>query len=352
MAAGVSSRSLASLTKSAGKRSGLLIAVGIVVAMELAAYGMGINAFSILVSGLALGSLYAVVALGYTMVYGIIELINFAHGDVFAFGAFASVWLMEKMDANMADVTGQYSNTLLAIGMIALAMVFAAVICAVLGLVVERIAYRPLRSAPRLAPLITAIGASFIIENLLLQWRGGSNLSYPSIVPLTHPSAFGATFSNVDIFAIVAALVMMVLLDRFVNGTKMGKAMRAVAQDSEAAQMMGIDVDRIISVTFIVGSALAGAGAVVYGMDLGSIGYNMGFTLGLYAFTAAVLGGIGNIRGAMLGGLLIGMVQAFVNTLDNGQGTAWSDPVVFAVLVLVLVFRPSGLLGAQVPEKV
>ncbi len=320
--------------------------------MLLVARALGINAFSILISGLALGSLYSVVALGYTMVYGIIELINFAHGDVFAFGAFSSVWLMERMDKNMADVTYQYSNVLLAIGTIALAMIFAAVMCAILGVIVERVAYRPLRNAPRLAPLITAIGMSFIIENIILQWRGGSNVSYPSIVALTHPSLFGATFNNVDVIAIVAALVMMLILDRFVNGTKMGKAMRAVAQDREAAQMMGINVDRIITLTFIVGSGLAGAGAVVYGMDLGSIGYNMGFTLGLYAFTAAVLGGIGNIRGAMLGGLLIGLVQAFVNTLDNGQGTAWSDPVVFAVLVLVLVFRPSGLLGAQIPEKV
>ena len=352
MAAEATARPQVSLMQRAGNQSGLVIAVGIVIVMLLAAFVMGINAFSILVSGLALGSLYAVVALGYTMVYGIIELINFAHGDVFAFGAFSSVWLMEKMDSNMADVTGQYSNTWLAVGTIALSMVFAAVVCAILGVVVERIAYRPLRKASRLAPLITAIGASFIIENLLLQWRGGSNLTYPSIVTLTHPSLFGATFSNVDIFAIVAAVIMMVLLDRFVNGTKLGKAMRAVAQDSEAAQMMGINVDRIITVTFIVGSALAGAGALVYCMDLGSVGFNMGFTLGLYAFTAAVLGGIGNIRGAMLGGLLIGIVQQFINTLDNGQGTAWSDPVVFAVLVLVLVFRPSGLLGAQIPEKV
>src|SRR5579859_4635154 len=176
MAVGVTSRPLTSLTKSAGKQSGILIALGLVIAMELVAYAMGINAFSILVSGLALGSLYALVALGYTMVYGIIELINFAHGDVFAFGAFASVFLMEKMDANMADVTGQYSNTWLAIGTVALSMVVAAVLCAILGLVVERIAYRPLRHAPRLAPLITAIGTSVIIENLLLQWRGGANL--------------------------------------------------------------------------------------------------------------------------------------------------------------------------------
>ena len=368
MAAPATTRPLASLTDPLRRQSGLVTAVVLVVIMELLAYRAGINAFGVLVSGLALGSLYALVALGYTMVYGIIELINFAHGDVFAFGAFASLALMEKMDVNMADVNSQYDggthtvNILaihfsapgmwLAIWTVAVAMIFAAVVCAVLGVLIERIAYRPLRNAPRLAPLITAIGMSFIIENALLQWRGGANLSYPSIVPLTHPSAFGATFNNVDVIALVIALIIMVVLDRFVNGTTLGKAMRAVAQDREAAQMMGINVDRIISVTFIVGSALAGAGAVVYGMDLGSVGYNMGFTLGLYAFTAAVLGGIGNIRGAMVGGLLIGIVQQFVNGLDNGGGTAWSDPVVFAVLVMVLVFRPAGLFGTQVPEKV
>jgi branched-chain amino acid transport system permease protein len=277
---------------------------------------------------------------------------------------------MDKMDSNLTDVngTGQYDTgqhtigllgahvhapgIFLAIWTIAVAVVFSAVICAILGVVIERIAYRPLRRAPRLAPLITAIGVSLMIENSLLQWRGGAPLNYPSIIPHTTPSLFGATFQNVDIILIVVAVVMMVLLDRFVNGTKLGKAMRAVAQDREAALMMGIDVDRIIAVTFIVGSALAGVGAVVYGMDQSSIGYNGGFTLGLFAFTAAVLGGIGNIRGAMLGGLLIGIVQQFINTLGNGQGTAWSAPVVFAVLVLILVFRPSGLLGTQIPEKV
>ena len=350
------------------RHSGILIAVILVLAMSVYSYAQGINVFGVLISGLTLGALYAVVALGYTMVYGIIELINFAHGDVFAFGAFASLTVMEKMDSNMADVTSQYNGgqhtvnlvglsfhvdgMVLAIWTVAVAMVIAAVFCAILGVLVERIAYRPLRNAPRLAPLITAIGMSFIIENALLQWRGGTNLSYPSIVPLTHYSAFGAVYANVDVIAIVAALIMMVVLDRFVNGTKMGKAMRSVAQDREAAMMMGINVDRIITLTFIVGSALAGAGAVIYGMDLGSVGYNMGFTLGLYAFTAAVLGGIGNIRGAMLGGILIGIVQQFINSLDFGAGTAWSDPVVFAVLVIVLVFRPSGLLGAQIPDKV
>jgi branched-chain amino acid transport system permease protein len=362
-AAPVPSRGLA-LYGSISRNSGIAIAVGMVAFMEIAAFVEGINPIDVFISGITLGALYAVVALGYTMVYGIIELINFAHGDVFAFGAFGSLWLMERFNPTMADVTGQYPSDQipLAVATVALAMVFSAVICSILGVLIERIAYRPLRNAPRLAPLITAIGVSFIIENALFQWRGGSNINYPSIVPLTHITIFeGKTlgsvdittiFSNIDVIVIVVAFAMMFALDRFVNASKLGKAMRSVAQDREAALMMGISVDRIIVVTFIVGSALAGVGAVVYGMDLGTIGYNMGFTLGLYAFTAAVLGGIGNIRGAMLGGLLIGIVQQFVNTLDNGQGTVWSDPVVFAVLVLVLVFRPSGLLGAQIPEKV
>jgi branched-chain amino acid transport system permease protein len=342
------------LLAAATRSSGILIAVAMVVFMEVVAALQGTNAFGVLEAGLTFGALYALVALGYTMVYGIIELINFAHGDVFAFGAFGSLWLMEKINPNMADVTGQFdsSQLYLAVGTVAMAMIVSAVICAILAVIIERFAYRPLRNAPRLAPLITAIGVSFVIENALLQWRGGGNVNYPSIIARTHPSLFGSTFANIDILVIVVAVVMMVLLDRFVNVSKMGKAMRAVAQDREAAQMMGISVDRIITLTFIVGSALAGVGAVIYGMELNSIGYNMGFRLGLYAFAAAVLGGIGNIRGAMLGGVLIGMVEQFVDTLDNGQGTEWADPVVFAVLVLALVFRPTGLLGAQIPEKV
>jgi branched-chain amino acid transport system permease protein len=346
------------------RQSGIAIAVGLTVLMLVVAFLLGVNPFGILIAGLTFGSLYAIVALGYTMVYGIIELINFAHGDVFIFGTYASLWLLERVDPQMATVTLQVNSdqVLLGIGYVVMAMLFSAVMCSALGVLVERVAYRPLRNAPRLAPLITAIGASFIIENVLLQWRGGANLTYPSIIPLTHPSIFtGKTlgsvdittvFSNIDIITIVVAVIMMFLLDRFVNLSKLGKAMRSVAQDREASLMMGISVDRIIVVTFIVGSALAGVGSVIYGMDLGSFGFNSGFTLGLYAFTAAVLGGIGNIRGAMVGGLLIGMIQQFVEPLGNGEGTAWADPVVFAVLVLVLVFRPSGLLGAQIPDKV
>ena len=351
------------------KFSGVIIALVLVVLMEVVAFALGVNAFSILVAGLSLGALYAVVALGYTMVYGIIELINFAHGDVFAVGAFVSLTFMSWMGNDMVNF-GSYQPGMhtvhllglsfhvdmlwLVIWTLALTMVVSAFVCGVLGVVIERIAYRPLRNAPRLAPLITAIGVSLILENALLQWKGGLVISYPSVMPLQFHQVFGAPVRNIEIFVLLSALVLMLLLDRFVNQTKLGKAMRAVAQDQEAALMMGIQVDRIISLTFFVGSALAGAGAVVYGvyLNVSGIGSNMGFSLGLFAFTAAVLGGIGNIRGAMLGGILIGIVQRFVDALGSGRGTEWSDPVVFAILILVLVLRPSGLLGAQVPEKV
>lgn len=348
-------------------QQGWIMSVGLVLLMELLAFGQGQNAFDILVAGLALGSLYAVVALGYTMVYGIIELINFAHGDVFAAGAFVSLTVLGWIDSDMVNLgsyqPGQHLVRLLGLSFhidvvwfviwtVGIAMVAAAVFCGVLGVVIERVAYRPLRRAPRLAPLITAIGVSFILENILFQWKGGTIISYPSIMPISFSTYFGAPVRNLEIVVIVAAILLMLTLDRFINQTKMGKAMRAVAQDQEAALMMGINVDRIISLTFFVGSALAGAGAVVYGLFIGSIGSNMGFSLGLFAFTAAVLGGIGNIRGAMVGGLLIGIVKRYVDTLNSGAGTEWADAVVFAILILVLVFRPTGLLGSQVPEKV
>jgi branched-chain amino acid transport system permease protein len=350
-----------------GPYGGLLIAVVLVAAMVLLATALQINALAILVTGLALGSLYAVIALGYTMVYGIIELINFAHGDVFAVGAFVSLTVMGWMDSDMVNNgaynEGQHTVHLLGLSFhvdmlwlviwtIAVSMILAALFCGILGVIIERVAYRPLRNAPRLAPLITAIGVSFIIENVLLQWRGGIVIFYPTVMAINSTTIFGAIFTNNKLIAIPTAIILMLLLDRFVNRTKLGKAMRAVAQDREAALMMGINVDRIISLTFFVGSALAGAGGVIYGVYQTSIGSNMGFTLGLFAFTAAVLGGIGNIRGAMLGGLLIGIIQRFVDALGSGAGTEWADIVVFAILILVLVFRPSGLLGSQVPEKV
>jgi branched-chain amino acid transport system permease protein len=300
----------------------------------------------VIVSGLVLGAIYAIIALGYTMVYGIIELINFAHGDVFAFGAFVAIPIENRLINQNSIPT--VSQSIVGIGV---ALIVASIACAVLGVIIELVAYRPLRNAPRLAPLITAIGVSLIIENALAQWQGGQSVYFPFAVQTTNYPFLGTQISNVEILVIVGAVLMMVGLDFFVNRTRLGKAMRAVAQDREAAAMMGINVNFIISLTFFIGSGLAGAGAVIYGLDIGSVGYSSGFTLGLFAFTAAVLGGIGNIRGAMLGGLALGIVSQAVDQYVK-NGTEWYDVVIFAVLVLVLVFRPAGFLGTNTAEKV
>lgn len=367
-AAGYASR----LAGASGRQGGLVTTALVIAFIWVFSILQGIDPVSVLVPGLALGSLYAIVALGYTMVYGIIELINFAHGDVFAFGAFVSLTLMERigggMTSNGSYLDGRNELTILGVTLhldlvwasiitLILAMAVAAVVAGVLGVLIERIAYRPLRNAPRLAPLITAIGMSFVLENAIFQWRGGTPVEYPTVIEAKFWDKIGPVhpaipITNIELLVIASAVVLMLLLDRFINQTKMGKAMRAVAQDREAALMMGINVDRIIALTFFVGSALAGAGAVIYGVQVTTIQSNMGFSLGLFAFTAAVLGGIGNIRGAMLGGLLIGIIKKFVDSLGSGRGTEWADAVVFAILILILIFRPSGLLGSQVPEKV
>jgi branched-chain amino acid transport system permease protein len=303
---------------------------------------------SLLISGLVLGSLYSIVALGYTMVYGIIELINFAHGDVFIFGAFISIPVIEAI-VNQATASPTVIQSILAIGC---AMMAAAIACSILGVLIERVAYRRLRNAPRLAPLITAIGVSLILENAMFQWQGGLPVFYPTVINTVNWPFLGTTISNVQVIIMGGAVLMMLGLDLFVNRTTIGKAMRAVAQDREAASMMGINVDMVISLTFLIGSALAGAGSVLYGMEAGSIGFDGGFTLGLFAFTAAVLGGIGNIRGAMLGGLILGVIQVKVGDLGSGVGLAWYDTAIFSVLVLILVFRPAGILGTNTAEKV
>lgn len=302
----------------------------------------------VLIAGLVLGALYAIIALGYTMVYGIIELINFAHGDVFTFGAFVAIPVLNRL-INQSATNISIGASIIGI---VVAVLVAAILCAVLGVLIELLAYRPLRNAPRLAPLITAIGVSLILENALFQWQGGLPVFSPQAIQTSQYQILGLTISNVQILVIVAAVLMMIALDLFINRTNLGKGMRAVAQDREAAAMMGINVNAIISLTFLVGSAMAGIGAVFYLIYLGSVGYNSGFTLGLFAFTAAVLGGIGNIRGAMLGGIAIGLVSAWVEQLGGGSGTEWYDVVIFALLVLTLVFRPAGLLGTNVTEKV
>jgi branched-chain amino acid transport system permease protein len=305
-----------------------------------------------LVIGITTGAIYALIALGYTMVYGIIELINFAHGDIFMIGTFVSISIFGLLGIT---TTSQPTGPTL-VSILIVTFLGSMLVCAVLGVVIERVAYRPLRNAPRLAPLISAIGVSLILENLGALWKGVSFVSFPQIFPQIFYSVGPITISSVNILVIVVAVVMMVALQWLVTSTRIGRAMRAVAQDREAAALMGVNVDRIIAITFFIGAALAGAAGFIYGLQYGSTIFILGFQLGLFAFTAAVLGGIGNLVGAMLGGVLIGVIEALATLIPDSVlphgGSAWHEAIIFAVLILILVFRPSGLLGQQVPEKV
>jgi branched-chain amino acid transport system permease protein len=296
-----------------------------------------------LVNGLSLGGIYALIALGYTMVYGIIELVNFAHGDVYTLGSFFSLAVL-----GFVGVQGELHGAPL-VGTIALTMVCAMLFCGLVGVAIERFAYRPLRNAPRLALLITAIGVSFILENVMQFWKGPSPVPFPSFFPDASVTLGGVLIEAKQVIVVFLAIVMMAALQLFVYNTKLGKAMRATAQDREAAQLMGINVNTTIALTFLIGSALAGAAGFVSGVYYGTTWFFNGFSAGLKAFTAAVLGGIGNLAGAMLGGFLIGLIEAFTTQFISDQ---WSNVVVFSVLVLVLVFRPSGLLGESLPNKV
>ena len=312
----------------------------------------------LLVVGLATGAIYALIALGYTMVYGIIELINFAHGDIFMIGTLICISIFGAFGiTNSSTAPTGFSM----VGILLLTLVGSMVLCAVLGVVIERVAYRPLRNAPRLAPLISAIGVSLILEDIGKLWKGITIVSFPQIFPNVTYYLGPVSFSSVDILVIVVALVLMVALQWMVNSTRMGRAMRAVAQDREAAALMGVNVNRIIAVTFFIGAALAGAAALIWGLKYGSTQFTLGFQLGLFAFTAAVLGGIGNLVGAMLGGVLIGVIEALATLIPDSSnggfglphgGSAWHVALIFLILILILVFRPSGLLGQQTPEKV
>jgi branched-chain amino acid transport system permease protein len=298
----------------------------------------------ILIFGVADGAIFALIALGYTMVYGIIELINFAHGDIFTLGAFLALPLV--------GVFGLTDASSFSIGVVLVLVVVTLLVMVIDGginIAIERLAYRPLRNAPRLAILITAVGMSFILEGIMYLWKGANNVHFPDLLPGTRISLFGgASLGIKDIVVIVTAVVLVALLNIFINGSKLGKAMRATAQDREASQLMGININRTIAATFFIGAALAAAGGIIFGLYFNNIRFDEGFTVGLYAFTAAVFGGIGNIQGAALGGLFIGLVQAFSTGYFQA---ALTDVWVFAILILVLVFRPSGLLGMQVPEK-
>jgi branched-chain amino acid transport system permease protein len=306
-------------------------------------------------TGLTRGSLYGLVALGYTLVYGILELINFAHGDVFMIGGMIAATFA-------LDVFGLGTNPSLGLLIPAIfAALGAAMIgCGLLNATIERIAYRPLRGAPRLVPLITAIGMSFILEDVGLIWKGSQPVSLPPET-LPHGTIFTigtcgvhgkcVTYTWDRLIVLVITVPVLILLLWLVRYTRQGKAMRATAQDRDAAAMMGINVNRTISFTFLIAGALAGVAGVVFAFYSTTIRFDTGFTLGLIAFTAAVLGGIGNLAGALLGGLLIGFVQDFNEGLSwHAPGSAWTQSIVFAILILILVFRPQGLLGEQTPE--
>ena len=305
-----------------------------------------------LVVGITTGAIYALIALGYTMVYGIIELINFAHGDIFMIGTLISITIFGLLGITTAS---QPTGLTLA-SVLIITCLGSMLVCAVLGVVIERVAYRPLRNAPRLAPLISAIGVSLILEDIGKLWKGVTFVSFPQIFPQINYSLGVVSITSINILVIVVSLILMVGLQWMVTSTRIGRAMRAVAQDREAAALMGVNVDRIIAITFFIGAGLAGAAGFIYGLQYGSTIFIIGFQLGLIAFTAAVLGGIGNLVGAMLGGVLIGIVEALASLIPDTVlphgGAAWHQAIIFAILILILVFRPSGLLGQRTPEKV
>jgi len=294
--------------------------------------------------GLSNGAIWALIAVGYTLVYGIIELINFAHGDLFMLGSFVGFSLMGTF-----GLTTDTGGAPLFFGLLVIILV-CMVACASLNTMIERVAYRPLRNAPKLAPLITAIGMSFILQNVGLLWRPTPD-SPPDLIRSQHQvlDLGGITFVRSDFFAWAVTIPLLIALLWFVGQTKYGKAMRASAQDPDAARLMGINVDRTIGLTFLLGGLLAGAAGLIYALYNGTVQYNQGFTAGLIAFTAAVMGGIGNLKGAVVGGLIIGIIQQTIESrLDNGS--AWAPAVVFAILVLVMVFRPQGLFGEETRE--
>src|ERR1700736_765683 len=310
-----------------------IVAVAFVATAQRVYQGGATYFFQTLGFGLAQGAIFALVALGYTMVYGIIELINFAHGDVFTLGAFISLALMPVFGLNEGKISGA-ALILPLLGLFVVTML----ICALVNVAIERVAYRPLRHAPRLAPLITAIGMSALLEGVMNVWRGPFNLHYPDFLPSNQlPLGGGVTIAAKAVMVIVVAVVLMVSLTLFVNRSKLGKAMRATAQDRDAAQLMGIDINRTISATFFIGAALAGAAGIIYGLYYNSVQAFDGFQYGLYAFTAAVFGGLGNIPGAALGRTLIGVVAAVSDGYFSGT-VSWTQIMIFAILIFVLVF--------------
>ncbi len=310
----------------------------------------------LLVSGITLGSLYGLIAIGYSMVYGILKLLNFAHGDVYMIGAFVGYGVLTLLGGPLSPNV--------ALGPLIVLMFLGAMLASgLLGVVIERFAYRPLREAPRIAPLISALGVSFFLQNSALLLFGAQFRSYDSFVlgsanpeffepgPLTDPLFVvnGVNVQLIQVIVLATTVGLMVALTLLVAKTRTGKAMRATSYDREAAAMMGIDTDRVIASTFFIGSVLAGAAGVMFGLLFSQVFHFMGFLAGLKGFTAAVVGGIGSIPGAMLGGLVVGLAESFAGGYLGGR---WADLTVFGILILVLLIRPSGLLGTRAIQKV
>jgi branched-chain amino acid transport system permease protein len=325
-----------------------LILVGLVVAWLAVNLGKAPSEFfQDFLIGLTQGAIYGLVALGYTLVYGILELINFAHGDVFMLGAMmAATFTLQVFSLNGTEGAATWLPIVL------LTLLVCMLFCGVLNASIEFVAYRPLRGAPRLAPLITAIGMSFILQNVALAWKGPNYVPVPPILPTGDVFHIGGvTYQWNKLIVLLVTIPVLVLLVWLVQKTRQGKAMRATAQDNDAAAMMGIDVNRTISFTFLIAGSLAGAAGLLYALYVTNVRFDQGFQLGLIAFTAAVLGGIGNLPGAVLGALLIGLIQAFNEGLPwHAPGSDWTQSIVFGILILILVFRPEGLLGERTPE--
>jgi branched-chain amino acid transport system permease protein len=301
-----------------------------------------------IIIGLSNGLIYALVALGYTLVYGIIELINFAHGSVFMLGSMVALTLLVALGVSPGMPPGQIA--LLVVIVLAVTMT----VTATLNVGIERVAYRPLRNAPRLAPLISAIGMDFVLQNVGVLWKGPTSLGFPAVIPNTNilTTVLGLdtalSISYKQLFAVAVTVPLLVALTWFVSKTRQGKAMRATAQDPDTAGLMGVNVDRTIAITFIIAGALAGAAGLVQILYNNTTVWNLGFRFGLNAFTSAVLGGIGNLQGAVLGGIVLGLINAFSDRYLSAQ---WTQAIVFGVLIMILVFRPTGLLGQKLADR-
>jgi len=325
---------------------GIVLVVGVVILLIKEFAVSPSQFFQTTLIGLTNGCVYALIALGYTLVYGILELINFAHGDVFMLGGMFAI----TFGTHFFGMHQGQGAVLVPIVLATLVLTMLA--CGAINATIELVAYRPLRNAPRLAPLITAIGVSFIIEDIGLAWKGPNYVTSPDVFPHSNVFSYGGvSYQWNHMIVVLLTVPVLLLLLYLVQQTRQGKAMRATAQDMDAAAIMGIDVNRTISFTFLIAGALAGAAGTLYALWATTVRFDQGFQLGLISFTAAVFGGIGNLPGAVLGAILIGLIQAWNEGLPwHMPGSDWTESIVFAILILILIFRPEGLLGERTPE--